>query len=104
MMADGVNGLFSMRSESLVVWAFNNLQESERRARGCGGLWMGGCGEVGDRRARWKLLMRAVVEDIEACRSARLSFSLEDVMVVLYCRKANVAAMRFDPSDVGECH
>ncbi len=29
-----------MRSESLVVCAFSILQESERRARGCGGLSM----------------------------------------------------------------
>ena len=51
-ISEGVKGLLRMRSESFVVWALSILHESESRASGCGGLLMGGCGVVRDRRAR----------------------------------------------------
>ena len=42
VIADGVNGLFRMRRDSLVVCALRIWEASERRARGLGEFPMGG--------------------------------------------------------------
>lgn len=81
MIAGGVKGLLSMRRESLVVCALSILQESERRARGCGELSVFECGGAGDWRVSWKLLMRVKVDEMEACRVSRLSEPLGAAMV-----------------------
>ena len=47
VIADGVNGLFRRRRDSLVVCALRIWEASETRARGLGGLSMCGSG-VGD--------------------------------------------------------
>lgn len=77
VIAEGVKGLLRMRRESLVVCALRILEASERRARGLGGSWISACGEAGDRRAFWKLCMRAVIEAMVAWRVARPSASLD---------------------------
>ena len=48
VIAEGVKGLLSIRSESFVVCAFRIWEASERRASGFGGSWMTEGGGVGD--------------------------------------------------------
>lgn len=54
VIAEGVNGLFRSRRDSLVVCALRIWEASETRARGLGGFSMCVCGGLGDWRAVWK--------------------------------------------------
>lgn len=77
LIADGVNGLFRIRRDSLVVCALRIWEASERRARGLGESSMGGWAGVGDRRAvrkRWRRILRF---EMVLCKVARPSASLE---------------------------
>ena len=81
VIAEGVKGLFSIRSESFVVCAFRIWEASERRASGFGGSWMAEGGGVGDWRAAWKLCMRALVDDSVFRSVARFSDSLDGAIL-----------------------
>ncbi len=54
VIADGVNGLFRIRRDSLVVCALRIWEASERRAKGFGESSISGLAGVGDWRVVWK--------------------------------------------------
>ena len=81
MIADGVNGLLSMRRDSFVVCAFKILDASERMARGLGEFSMGERGGGGDWRADWKRCRKVVRFEIVVCNVTRASVSLNGAIV-----------------------
>lgn len=86
VIAEGVKGLLSIRSESFVVCALRICEASDRRASGFGGCLMAEDGGVGDWRAAWKLCMRALVDESVALSVARLSASLDGAITPMsYC-------------------
>lgn len=78
VIADGVNGLFRMRRDSLVVCALRIWEASERRARG---FSMGGWAGVGDWRAVWKRWRRVLRFEMVVCKVTRASASLEGAIL-----------------------
>ena len=81
VIADGVNGLFRMRRDNLVVCALRIWEASERRARGLGEVSMDGWAGVGDWRAVWKRWTRVLRFEMVICSVTRASASLEGAIM-----------------------
>ena len=99
-MAEGVKGLLSINSESFVVWALKILHESDKRARGCGGLLILALAGRDDRRAIWKLSMRAMVELTETWRAPRPSESLDPGGAISYVLLETLIAVQLQSKEV----
>ena len=77
VIADGVNGLFRISRDSLVVCALRIWEASESRARGWGESSVGRREGVGDWRAVWKRLRRLWRFEMVICRVSSASLALE---------------------------
>lgn len=86
VIADGVNGLFRMRRDSLVVCALRIWEASDRRARGLGEVSMGGWAGTGDWRAVEKRWTRVLRFEMVVCKMTRASSSLEGAIWILTLR------------------